>query len=418
MKIRPALFSCVLLLSSLISIQCAGAANSGDALDQPAKAAASKVEDAKTAGSAPDFVLHGSVESVGQFPKLSQRINNLVELAVDRSSDKQVLDSRHHHFSKPTQCAFAATKDLAELATEYKGFEQSSEAADIILGEKLKLKSKSACEFAKQQRRDNAERLIYASLIQLAEGLGSVESAHSIEEIKQGVDKLASLVGPEEAGKTQDALQEWCAAQKLNASIDLAQPLSILEIEQRSKSIMNIAMNNDAMVADIKKRLHKYNGRSSLARFTAKFLNSTLSIAGYSPSIISPAAQVAWGAYICTQGGPEESKLLKEIYLAKRFESRWTTLNDRAKLALNSYNYAVATKNTALLSVAECVISDMSTVPDKGQSTEKHAGADELSTNGDATPAATAITGSEPTEQLTESESQRSLILTNSGLPN
>jgi hypothetical protein len=59
-------------------------------------------------------------------------------------------------------------------------------------------------------------------------------------------------------------------------------------------------------------------------------------------------------------GGPEQCKLLKELYLDKRFESRWKVLNEEAHLAVDNYQVAVLTRNPVLLACAESVVCQMS----------------------------------------------------------
>ncbi len=306
------------------------------------------------------MVLQGLI-STDHYLLLEQRVTELVDIANQRRADSAQLAARHDHFGKLSQRAFAAGKDLLELATEYRGFEQSSEAADVILDEKLRLKSKSACDWAKQVRRDRLERDIFASMMQISLGIGSSDPVEGKQIIAQGLDKLKLIVGEEEAQKTLNILQDWCSAIKIDETCYNTKPWNILEAEDKSKSVLDIAMKNDPVVSEIKGRLHRYNGRSKFARATAKVVNTSLSIAGLSPTFISPAAQVAWAVYIATQGGPEEAKLLKEVYLGRRFESRFNIWNERATLAVNSYNMALVTKNPALLSVSEYMLKRMET---------------------------------------------------------
>jgi hypothetical protein len=58
-------------------------------------------------------------------------------------------------------------------------------------------------------------------------------------------------------------------------------------------------------------------------------------------------------------GGPEDYKLLTELYLDKRMECRWKRLNQESAQAINAYNNAVMTKNPVLLGLSESFISVM-----------------------------------------------------------
>jgi hypothetical protein len=82
-----------------------------------------------------------------------------------------------------------------------------------------------------------------------------------------------------------------------------------------------------------------------------------------SPTFVAPAAQVAWTTFVMVNGGPEEAKLLKEIYLDRRFESRWKMFNQEAGQAVTSYNTAMMTKNATLATVSQLLLDNMSTIP-------------------------------------------------------
>jgi len=304
--------------------------------------------------SKPDCILLEGTVSDEVYPQLERRVNELVDIALKRQTDNDLLNSKGKHFNGGLSIAWAGARDILELLTEYKGFEQSSEAGDIVLGEKLKLKSKGSADYAKQLRKDQTERDLFTALMQVAEGLGCTDNEEGKAALDQGVGHLTAIVGEEESQKTVKIMKDWCAAIQIGPTIFAGHPLSIIETEQESKTVLDASMKNDPVIADIKHVIHKYfNGRSNIARVTAKVVNFTLSVTGYSPTVISPVSQLAWTAYIATQGGPEEAKLLKEVYLAKCFDSRYTTLNACATLAVNSHNKAVLTKNPSLLAVSE-----------------------------------------------------------------
>jgi hypothetical protein len=298
-------------------------------------------------------------EGVVQFvsPSLDQQIDELVAEAINVARNRSLLDEREHHYNKYVHRMIASSKDIAELATSCRGFEQSSEAADIILDEKLKLKSKAAVALAKQRQANELQSKIIAALMQVAMGYGLKDATESEAAVKQGHDALVNLVGEDKAAATQHLLSDWCDRQK-NFEVSELKPVGgPLQMKSETDGIMERAISNDVCINEIKTSLHKYNGRSKLARATAKVVNTGLSVAAFSPTFVSPAAQVAWVAYIMTQGGPEESKLVKEVYLAKRFESRWQMLSEETNLALNSYNTAVYTHNAPLVAFSEFLVS-------------------------------------------------------------
>jgi hypothetical protein len=308
----------------------------------------------------PDTELKGEV-SKSSDPPLSERIDQLMDVAIERTGKKETLDKKDKHYSMPVQKLFAWSKDVGELVTEYKGLEQSSEAADVILNTRVKLKSKAAVELAKQLQIDEIHKQIVSSIMQIAMGLGLSDIKQRGDAVSAGVDQLRELVGEDEAAKTEQFLSDW--AKLANQPVGKQPCLTILELEGKSKQVLQAAMEKDPVVLDIKKKLSVYNHRSKVARLSAKVLNTTLSITSLSPTVIAPASELAWTAFVMVNGGPEESKLLKEVYLGQRFESRWNMLNQESLLAVNGLNMATVTQNAAMAAVAKYLISKMGDEP-------------------------------------------------------
>lgn len=312
-------------------------------------------------------LLQGEVSDV-HYAQLEQRFNELTDIAIERRADTQELNRKQKHFNGLLSKTWHGTRDIVELCTEYQGFEQSSEAADIILGEKLKIKSKASTDYARQMIKDQTERNLLCAMMQLAEGLGVSDKEESQAEIDQGMSRLKELVGDNEAEHTLKVMTEWSKSIGVEPVNFNQRPFNILETQRQSKSVLDKAMRHDSVVEEIRTTLHKkYNRRSNLARVTAKVMNAGLSIASFSPTIISPAAQIAWTVYIATQGGPEESKLLKEVYWGKRFESRYVTLTAYSTLAVNSYNTAIMTKNGSLLAMSDWLMNRVDDADKQGQ---------------------------------------------------
>lgn len=58
-------------------------------------------------------------------------------------------------------------------------------------------------------------------------------------------------------------------------------------------------------------------------------------------------------------GGPESCKLLKELYLDKRFESRCKVISEEAHMAIDNYQMALMTRNPVLLACSESLLGQM-----------------------------------------------------------
>jgi hypothetical protein len=287
--------------------------------------------------------------------ELSKSIDDLEKAATEKIRRAELLAKEKHYKSGMARLV-ASGKDLAELATAYRGFEQSSEAADIILNEKVKLKSGSAVSYLKQKQSDDTRQRTITALMQLATGFGTADQEQGKAAVSDGIAELADLTDRDQAEKTAEMLKSWCQSQKVLFHPPLAGPI---QIQAECRDIISQAMQEDHVIKGLKASLHRYNKRSTLARTTAKVVNTTLSITSMSPTFIAPASQIAWMAFIMTQGGPEESKLLKEVYLSKQFESRFQTLNNETSLAVNSYNAALMSQNPALLAFSQYVIGQL-----------------------------------------------------------
>jgi len=171
---------------------------------------------------------------------------------------------------------------------------------------------------------------------------------------------LKQLVGEEEALKTQDQLVAWANQIKAAPQVGSKQTWDVLAIENKSREVLKSAIQSDKIVEEVIDRLHKYNRHSNLSRISSKVINTTLSLAALTPTFVSPAAQVAEVIYIGLTGGPEESKLLKEVYLDRRLEERFARLTQEVNLAVTNYNLAKVTKNPVLMSCSESIMNGMS----------------------------------------------------------
>lgn len=58
-------------------------------------------------------------------------------------------------------------------------------------------------------------------------------------------------------------------------------------------------------------------------------------------------------------GGPEQYKMMKELYLGERLDSRSNVLNSEIQLAMENYQIGKLTRNAVLMAAAEAVIQQM-----------------------------------------------------------
>jgi hypothetical protein len=290
---------------------------------------------------------------------VSTRIDELLDAALDRDDKSQTLEKAVAHYRTTTQKVIAETKDATDYLIPYRGFGPSSEAGDIILDEKVKLKSRASAEYARQKHIDETHVKVVASMMQLAMGLGTSNKAESERIVESGMSALTGLVGEEEAAKTKELLQSWVTGVNVPDHVYKQPVWDVALRRDKLKSVIETSMDSDPIVKEIIRRLHKYNQHSKFMQVSAHVVQATLGAASLTPSFIGPAAKTALLAFVMATGGPEQCKLLKELYLDKRFESRWKVINEEAHMALENYQIGVLTKNPVLMACSESIVQQM-----------------------------------------------------------
>lgn len=303
--------------------------------------------------------LKGGVSKTEVAPE--ELIDQLVSSAYDKDARATEIRAKEGKYRSSLRKSIAKVSDMAQFMTAYKGFQASSEAADVILEEKQKLKSRAAVEWIKQKQHDELHPKVVSSLMQIASGLGMSDPVKQQKNVDVGVKQLASIVGDEDAKRALTAMTAWAASIKESGAAPIAaqEPLTVLKLDSATKKLMESSLQRDEIVLETRSKLQKYNHRNKLLQATAKVVNSTLSVAMFSPTIVSPAAQIALLAFLMATGGPEEAKLLKELYLDRRIECRYKMINQEATQAINNYNVASITGNTVLVQFCNLTANKM-----------------------------------------------------------
>jgi hypothetical protein len=118
-------------------------------------------------------------------------------------------------------------------------------------------------------------------------------------------------------------------------------------------------IENDPVIKDLLGRMHKFNNRSKFMRVTAKVLYTTLGLASFSPTFVAPAAEISLLAFMTATGGPEQDKLLHEMYLHKCLESRYKTIGEEAHVIVSNAQIAALTNNKPLAACSADLIVRM-----------------------------------------------------------
>lgn len=315
--------------------------------------------EAKSGGvSTPEVNLKGIV-SAYDGPSPHDMVSHLLRTALDHNEKREHILKKDKEYHGVAKKSLSVVKQVAHYATEYRGFEMSSEGADVILDEKVKLKSTASIDYVKQQQVDELHMKISSSMMQMAQGLGMSDPSIRQRTVDAGLNQLRQLVDEQDAQKALSSLKAWSEQLNVPDSIYKQQPWSMMDIQAKTEQLLKDASQSDPVIGLVRRALHKYNGHSKLALAGAKMINTTLAIAMFSPTVVSPAAQVLQFVYQMATGGPEDSKLLAELYLDKRLESRFHRINQESNQAINAYNNALMTKNPVLLGYSESIISSM-----------------------------------------------------------
>lgn len=297
---------------------------------------------------------------LSQGSKISGRLDDLLGAALDHDEKVPELAQKLAHYNTRTQKVIAETKDATNYLIPYRGFGPSIDAADVVLDEKIKVGSKASAELAYQKQLDEKHLKLVQCMMQMAAGMGMNDQTKGFELTNQGLEDLTKVVGKDEAEKTMAMLSQWRNELVVPDTVYGQGAWDPSSHQAKLSLIREHSLENDAVVKQIKDRLHKYNKKSKFSRVSSQVIQTTLGAASLTPTFIGPGAKIALLAYVMATGGPEQCKLLKELYLDKRLESRWKVLNEESHLALANYQVGILTKNPLLIAMSESLVEEMS----------------------------------------------------------
>ncbi|MBX9877173.1 MAG: hypothetical protein K2Y22_01830 [Candidatus Obscuribacterales bacterium] len=303
--------------------------------------------------------LRGEVSLDASPDPITKYINDLTDAALNQDQNMAKINKYVERFKGFKHSLVHRSKDALNYVFLYKGVSQSSEASDIILDEKQKLKGRSSAEYLRQKLIDKTDIDITKAVLELAMGLGNSDANSGAEEIKSASNRLNKLVGEQKTAETVDFLKKVVEQNPVAEDTWQQKPWSISQKSDREKYLADVSVETDPVSQQIVGYLHKYNNVSKLNRGSQKLVRTTLSLASLSPTLVAPAAQAAIFAWVMASGGSEEDKLLKEVYLGKSLECRSKAISEKANIAIESYQMSLMTKNPALLQCSRSLIKRM-----------------------------------------------------------
>jgi hypothetical protein len=270
---------------------------------------------------------------------------------VNRSLEGSVSKKAKHGSAKSL---IAGTKSLGNFVLDLRGFDWSIQGADAILDQAKHEKSAFAKEYLLRREHDARELAATRAVLQLA----AVLDRDSVK-ADRALGSLQTIVGKENAQLVQNRLRASYTDDELLTEREHL----IFDIEQKNEKLKNIlsaAASQDEVLKGATKRLEKFNHRSKFMQYSAKVVYTTLGIASFSPTLVAPIAGASLLAFMMATGGPEQDKLLKEIYLGKIMQSRCDVLNEKAHLVTEGLDLALLTNNKRLYACTKELLGTMS----------------------------------------------------------
>jgi hypothetical protein len=303
--------------------------------------------------------LEATIDASECSDPLVNQVYKLTDTAIARHPKMKELDKAVKNYRGTGHRATANAKDAANKLIGYRGFGMSSEAGDILLEDKMKVKSLGSAEFIRQKVIDDLHLNVVQSVMQMASGASAEDPDERDAVIKEGEEQLSKLVGEDEAKKTVAMLNAWTQNIQVSPGIYSKKLWKPFEQEAKLKKLEAVAIKNDPVLKKVQEKLHKYNGHSKIGMAASHIIEGTLGVASIAPNVIGPAAQLALTGFELATGGPEEAKLLKEVYLYKRIESRSRVLSRKSQIAIQNYQTGLATGNVAQMAFAIAMVDEM-----------------------------------------------------------
>lgn len=353
----------VLLACAIATVPCIAAETSqqvppaeATVQAQPAAAAPAAVTNAPTA-EAPKK-LEGKV-TISVPDSFGACLSKLIDAAEKNNADYQKFDQAVAKYDTVGSHVRHRTGDALNYTLMYKGISPSSEAGDVILGEKDKLKSLSSAKYLRQRLHDELQLKVLSNVMQLAMALGNADEQSASAQLKDGQASLAKLVGDEQAKSSVAALKTIQEALANAPSGQRKSTWTIGQTQKRVQAAVQTAASADPIVQEIQSDVHKYNHHKTGSLVAHRMVRVALSTISLAPSIVGPAAQAVMFGFLAVSGGTEQDKLLSALYLDKRLSSRAHLLTEEAHLAFENYQLASLTNNKLLMACSEQLIKRM-----------------------------------------------------------
>ncbi len=288
-------------------------------------------------------------------------INDAFFETIKRSREAGIRGKQMTRYYGLPARAWNGFKNFMDLSFDTRGnILMSIETSSLVLDKDVKAHHQSSACYGSQHWLDVYHDRIVSDVMELASSFGVTDESRRAEMQANAKKDLAKLGGEDTAARISDTLATWFDDIRLKptSGSEQASTWTEKEVKEKVAKILSICDSRDAILQDISEKANRYQ-RGKLMIGVSSVVESVTAILAYTPTILSPIAQVVELAFDQSTGGEEEMKIINCAYLAKRQESRKTSLMQQAYWALNGYRKASLTHNPALMACCESIIRRM-----------------------------------------------------------
>jgi hypothetical protein len=287
-------------------------------------------------------------------------VNKLTKTALLKVPKYEQAAKAVAHYRTGMQKSIRASKDALNYVIPYRGFSMSKEGANVILDRDQKVNNLFVAELVKQKYEDEMHAKVMVSMMQIAMGMGLKNPDESQAAVNQGVEGLKRLTSDEEAAAALAAMNEMKDQLKIPEGVFTQHNWDVDTTDRIYQKALNVAADDDPLIDHIKTRAKKYIHGTvfNVAASTIQSSLAAVTLLSGSP-LISVGAEAASTAFVMATGGPEENKILAELYFGKRIEIRRKRISDEVRLAMSNYDKALMTHNGPQLAMSEIVLADL-----------------------------------------------------------
>ena len=302
-------------------------------------------------------MMQGYASTTKRADAISTCIDDIMCAAIEKSAEAQKADQQSKHFNTKGMRVLKRTKDAVNYMLCDRGFLPSMEGGKLMLDENVKVMGKDGAEYAKQHWVDKTHDAAVANVLEFATGLGSDTAARKEQLCTDAFNSIKEVAGEATAKRVQAAMLEWndqivgCPESPAEKTV-----WSLKERQAKRDAIVATCISADPVAAEVTRKVHKFSNHNKVATRGSQAVETTLNAVSLSPTMAGPAAQAALLGFFMLTGGCEEDKLISEMYLGKRIQSRKESITNQANMAIDGHQLGLATNNAPLRSCSESLI--------------------------------------------------------------